>query len=373
MVQRWLKTLAIFTASAALFSACQKTEYSKDEPLEPTYSPSLFVGSQNQILYALVPETGDKKWETNVRANMIASPVVMGNYLMVATVDSLYKLDVHTGKILRTYAFDNENLLSFTGTPYAQGDILFVTSRNGSVYSINIKSDQLNWKYDAGSPIESAPVLYNGQLIITAGAGGVHAVNALNGTPAWTSAVPSSAGATVSAPYIYIGGLDGALHALNATTGVSVWQYNPNTNSTILSSPVVYGGNIIFGSSDYNVYCIDSVAREPRWVFETGNRVVSSPAAKDQIVYFGSYDYTFYAVDIIDGELKWKKKTEAIIKASPMVHQGTVYIGSFDKMLYAFDSSGTLRWSRNMDGLIETSPVLYDLDKAYYSSVTGFN
>ena len=105
MVQRWLKTVALFAAFATLVTACQKNDYSKDEPLEPKHSPSLFIGSQNQYLYALVPETGEKKWEANIGANIIASPVVVGEFLMVAATDSLYKLDLYSGKILKSYYF----------------------------------------------------------------------------------------------------------------------------------------------------------------------------------------------------------------------------------------------------------------------------
>lgn len=49
MLQRWLKTWAVLTVSGMLFSACQKQNYSKDEPLDPVYSPSLFISSQNQF------------------------------------------------------------------------------------------------------------------------------------------------------------------------------------------------------------------------------------------------------------------------------------------------------------------------------------
>lgn len=370
MVQRWLKTLVFFTISAMLVTACQKNDYSKDEPLKPKHTPSLFIGSQNQYLYALVPETGEKKWETNMKANIIASPVVVDEFLMVAAADSLYKLDLHTGAIIKSYSFDNENFISFTGTPVAQGKVLYVASQNGFLYAVDVQNDKLLWKYNAGNPIVSSPTLYNGQIIITSKK--VHSVNALNGTVAWTSTVESNSGATVSYPYVYVCGIDGAMYALDITSGITSWTFDPGTKSTILSSPLVYGGNIIFGSSDFKVYCIDSVAKIPRWVFETSDRVISSPYAKDQIVYFGSYDYNFYAVDIIDGDLKWKKQTGELIKSSPLVYEGTVYVGSFDKTIYAFDTSGDLRWKKNIDGLIETSPVLYDLDKAYYSSVTGF-
>lgn len=375
MVQRWLKTLAILSVSATLFTACQKSEYSKDEPLEPVNTPSLFIGSQNRYLYALKPETGEKKWEFNVGSNIIATPAVVSNkFLIVVGENVVYKLNVHNGKIEAKWDNFGEGFTGFVASPYVFGNTVYLATTNGKVFAINGDNSEQKWTYDAGAPIHAAPTLYNGQLIVAA-SDKVHAINVLNGTPSWTTPLPVSTSApVVSAPYVYVGGSDGTLYALDVSTGVVSWTYDPTPDpSTIMSPPVVYGGNVIFGCSDYNLYCIDSIAKQPRWVIKTEQRINGAPFAKDQIVYFGSYDFYFYAVDIIDGVVKWKYKTGKLVQSSPLVHQSTVYVGGYDKMLYAFDTSGSLRWKRDIDGAIETSPVLFDLSKTHYPAVTGFN
>ncbi len=373
MPQRWLKTLAAVTVSAVLLTACQKNDYSKDEPLPETFTPSLYIGSQNRYLYAFEPGTGVKKWEFNMHANLQATPVVVGEYLIVPTEDTLFKMDAKRGAVLKAYEFfpPATHLTSFISSPAFQGSVIYAATTTGTVYAIDTKDDKLLWTYNAGGNITSSITIYDGQLIFS-GAGKVHSVAAINGVATWTTALPVDfSSPAVAAPYVYVGANDGKLYALDITTGTSKWTYA--TGAPIQSSPMVYGGNIIFGSNDYNVYCVDSVAKKERWIYKTADRVISSPYGSDQVVYFGSYDYYFYAVNVIDGSLKWRFKTGALVKSSPLVKDGMVYVGGFDKQLYAFDTTGALKWQKSIDGIIETSPVIYDLEKGYYPTISGMS
>lgn len=379
MLQRWMITLVVSTVSCVLLTGCDPKKYSPDEPLPDVYTPSLFISSQNQYLYALDPKTGVKKWEVNVGGEVKGAPLVLGKYLIVPAVDTIYKLNVNTGAILKRYDYGGATA-SFVSSPAGKGTVFYIGSLDGNMYAIDAETDLLKWTYTSGAApgtgISSSPLIYNGTVIFGAGDGSVHAVNETNGTLAWKTAVGAATDNIISSPvlslpYLYVGGADGTLYALDPTTGANLWNYPTLDGSPILSSPAVYGGNIIFGCSDFRLYCIDSTAKQARWIVKTGDRILSSPFGMDQIVYVGGYDYYFYAYNIIDGTLKWKFKTGALVKSSPLVNEGYVYIGGYDKNFYAFDTTGAMKWSTRINGLIETSPVLYDLNKAYYPSVSG--
>jgi outer membrane protein assembly factor BamB len=388
MLQRWLKTLVVFTFSASLLVSCkQKKDYSKDEPLEPSYSPSVFIGSQNQYVYALNPETGEKKWEYNLKTDIVAVPVVFNKkYLVAAKPDSLVVLDVNSGKVIKNISIPGLNLeasfIQESGQYLIGSYISDVPSGAGNYFRTDLEKliqigylDPAFTKLYSSTVTSSTPTIYNGMIYI-AGKGEVRAYNLLTPfTGGWVSPLPSAgtiaSSPVVSFPYVYVGGRDGNLYALNISDGTVGWTFS--TGGQILSSPIVYGGNIIFGSNDYNLYCLDSAAKAPRWVVTTGNSVVSSPFAYNQVVYFASQDYSLYAVDIIDGAVKWQFPTKDLVNSSPVAHGNTVYISSFDKNLYAFDTTGVLKWSRNIDGVIRTSPVLYDLNNVYYPAISGMS
>jgi outer membrane protein assembly factor BamB len=53
---------------------------------------------------------------------------------------------------------------------------------------------------------------------------------------------------------VYVGGDDGNLYALNATTGTMLWSFT--TQALVTSSPAVANGVVYVGSDDNNLYAI---------------------------------------------------------------------------------------------------------------------
>lgn len=379
MLQRWMKTVAFLAITAVLFTACRKSEFSPDDPLPKVYSPMVFTTSQNNFLYALNPSTGVKIWELKLPVQGLqATPVVIGDYMYLA-MDSLYKVDVKKGEMIKVYSFPNAQFDSFYSTPLVDGNILYLGSLKDTLYSFDVSNETLRWKVNTANEIYSSPIAHQNNVIVATAGGEIIAYDKNTGTLVWkyTSAgnsflaSPTIGSATNGTSFVYAGGVDGKLHVLDALTGTMKWTYNPGTGGAIVSSPIAYGGNIVFGSYDYYVYCIDTLGKKERWKFKTNDRVVSSPFGDNNVIYIGSYDYNMYALNIIDGTERWKFKTNALVKTSPLVYEGTVYFGSFDKYLYAVDTSGKLRWSHNTNGLIESSPSIWDLSKGFYPSTSG--
>lgn len=370
MLQRWIKNIFVFTAATVFFASCTEKTFSPDLPLEEEFTPSVYVGSQNQFLLALNPNTGEKKWELDLETNLKSTPLVLGDRLVVSTDRGLMVIDPNNGTLLKVY----NNVISTESSPTGAGDMVYVGTDVGDLVAVNIATENIDWQFNTTGPVNSSPILHNG-ILYFASTQTVYALDVVSVTNNWQFAPAGGAtfysSPTINEPYVYIGCDDGNLYALNMQDGSVGWQYS--TPEPIKSSPIVYGGNIIFGSNDNKIYCIDSGARTPRWVYETRERVVSSPYGYNQVVYVGSYDYNFYAINIIDGTLKWKYNMNALVKSSPLVHDGTVYVGGFDKFVYAFDTSGILRWSNRINGAIETSPVLYDLEEGHYPAISGLS
>jgi eukaryotic-like serine/threonine-protein kinase len=169
------------------------------------------------------------------------------------------------------------------------------------------------------------------------------------------------------------------------------WQYK--TGAALVSSPIVSGDAIYFGSNDHNLYALDKQTGALRWKFPTKGRITATPAVVEGRVYFGSYDSQFYALDAAKGTLLWKFSTAGerhfsgshlhgaqpaaevvpdpfdVFLSSPAVVAGAVYFGSGDGNVYALDAaSGTLRWkfhtgedpdTHNQQG-IQSSAVVAD-------------
>ena len=153
---------------------------------------------------------------------------------------------------------------------------------------------------------------------------------------------------------IYFGSWDKCFYAFNPD-GSKKWQVQ--TAGEIVSSPGIGSdGTIYFGSHDKKFYALDGEGKR-KWEYETGGQIISSPAINgDESVYFTSVDGFFYALNF-DGTLHWRLRTGGITESSPVIAQdGTIYVGVNTELL-AIMADGKEKWRRQMDVLIDASPV----------------
>lgn len=142
---------------------------------------------------------------------------------------------------------------------------------------------------------------------------------------------------------------------------------------------------IYIGSTDGNLYAIESESDKQKWKFQAKSRVPSSPAVLNGTVYFTAYDGNLYAVDASTGVLKWKFQTGGERRfvgrhlhgvqpvaetmpdpfdcylSSPMVSNGAVFFGSGDSNVYSLNAeSGAVNWKFETGDLVHASPALAD-------------
>lgn len=372
----------LFIAVMVLGSSCKKN-FSNDDPFPPEYFPSLYIASDNKILYSYDINTLKKNWEFAADNEVKATPVIFDNsVIMVSYSGTIYKLDRITGKIVQ------ERKLSeiVDATPYVHEDKVIFCTRSGRV--IVLLGNDINaapvWQKTVSGPIKASPTvkqIEDSDNIAVIGAtmtGTVFALNIEDGATIWSRNIPASGGFYSSpdaSPYtIYLGGYnDGKVYSLKTLNGATNWTYT--TGGKITASPVSVGGNVMIGSWDRNFYSIDSLTGLERWKIVTGDKVESSAFYDNQYVYFGSNDQHLYCIDVINGIETWKRRTYGVIRSSPIVHNNKVYTGSWDKNLYInrTEDSGLVEGFIPINGLIETSPIIDAVTNVVYPTVSGNN
>jgi len=161
------------------------------------------------------------------------------------------------------------------------------------------------------------------------------------------------------------------------------WKFH--TGGMVIGSPAVVQGVIYVGSTDGNLYAIDSESGKLKWKFQAKSRVPSSPAVANGTVYFAAYNGTFYALDASTGALKWKFQTGGERRfagkhlhgvqpvaetmpdpfdcylSSPLVSNGAVYFGSGDGNVYSLNAaSGAVNWKFKTGDVVHASPAIAD-------------
>ena len=162
---------------------------------------------------------------------------------------------------------------------------------------------------------------------------------------------------------VFVGSMDGDLHAIDLATGTSRWTYK--AADSIKSSPSVARGSVFFGDERGVFHAVDARTGEKRWVFQTDSGIVSSANVSDGKVLFGSYDNHLYSLSAADGALRWRVETEGFVHATPAVAElpgGAVAVSSGCDgflRLVRVDDGREVR-SVAMGGYVAASPAVRD-------------
>jgi outer membrane protein assembly factor BamB len=161
------------------------------------------------------------------------------------------------------------------------------------------------------------------------------------------------------------------------------WKFH--AGGMLFSSPAVSAGIVYVGSTDGNLYAVDTTSGTQKWKFDAKSRITSSPALAGGLVYFGAYDGAFYAVNIVDGKVKWKFQTAGerryagtqlhgsqpaaetmpdpfdFYLSSPVLWNGAIFFGSGDGNIYSLNAgSGALNWKFKTGDVVHASPAIAD-------------
>jgi len=433
MSHRLSSILLSLAIASFLFAACGK-KFSSDKPIPVSYYPSVIISSDNYVVYAINPSTGLKNWQFSMPWDSVGasgapfkpSAIVYHErvYLTAANSDTVYKLNANTGVLIAKLTVSGHTTVPFpshfftiVGTPIADGNLLYLATTNDTLYAIDTGTGATKWKFGTTgtdmSPFYASPVIYNNNIYVASlgsnpigGNGGhIYCINKtsgpdVNGNPIWDypgldsfSYASFISSPSISSPFIYAGSVsDSNMYSIflnpppppvAGTVPIPCplhWTFK--TGGNIYSSPTTYAGICIFGSDDFNVYCLDtavsSIAKHAaRWICPTGGQVRSSPIISNQSVYVASYDYYLYSLRIIDGRVpNWKYKTKGLIKSSPLPYNGSVYVASYDNYIYSVDTArGSLKWNYYVGGNIECSPCIDDLSSSNQinSGISGYN
>jgi hypothetical protein len=191
-----------------------------------------------------------------------------GTIYLGDTFGDMHALDAGSGKerwVFHTMgsALDNDTIgfdrKAIISSAIVQDDHLVFGSRDGFLYCLDRASGKLNWKFNHNiSWVISSPSVVNGRVITGTSDGHfVQAVDLATGHEVWRTygTAPLWSSPLVVGHDVYIGGNEGVLYCLDATTG----EKRPRpfcVDAKIFSSPVVSDSLLYFGADDGSLYCL---------------------------------------------------------------------------------------------------------------------
>jgi len=193
--------------------------------------------------------------------------------------------------------------------------------------------------------------------------------------PIWNFSPPTQVrptAPTAAGGLIFVGGDDGKLRAIDATTGKQKWSLL--TAGPILQPPTIHAGRAYVGSGDGYVYALEAQTGRLLWRFHVApydRRIMvygalsstwpvnSGVLVKDGVAYAAAgivdYDDTYVcALDARTGKLKWRNSSSGHL--NPALRKG-------------ISAQGTLTLAQGrlwLAGGNVVSPAAYDLETGHY-------
>jgi outer membrane protein assembly factor BamB len=232
------------------------------------------------------------------------------------------------------------------------------------------------WTFEAGSPMWAGPTLADGVVYVGGVDGTVHAIDARSARKRWAfrAGGPVRTRPTAAEGAVYVQADDGFLYKLAAASGEERWRVrvvekpivrlpfdDPKSRYDRFGSDVtVAGGRLYLGTHDGKVLALDPATGARVWDFAAGDAVLAAPAVDSGRVYVGSFDGHVYALDAATGTLRWKCFTQGAVVSTPAVAGDRIVVGNRAYDVLALDAkTGDVAWKRYVwFSWIESSAVV---------------
>ncbi len=265
--------------------------------------------------------------------------------------------------------------------------------------------DQLEekWTFSAGNPksggIEGAPAIVNGVVYVASLDKHLYALDLANGKQKWKVKLgPMKASPSVRGDHVYVGDLDGKFYCLKTADSSKVWEFE--AMGEITAGCNFHGTNVLVGSHDATLYCLDANGKKV-WEVRTdgpvngaaavigdvtfvagcdsilhildaktgkelgtvdlGGQAAATAAVVGDFAYVGTMANTVVAVDLKKKAKAWE--FAAAVRQQPFFGSAAagelVVAGSRDKKVYGLDpKTGKSVWTFPTEGQVDASPVI---------------
>jgi outer membrane protein assembly factor BamB len=293
-----------------------------------------------------------------------ATPLVWGGHVLVGTREGrLYALSLTDGTDELVAAHD----AALVATPAVVDDHLVVATVDGDVTGYALDGSEggveahRSWHHPGrvgtpGTGATAAPTVVDDRVVVAGADGRVHAFEGSTGESCWAAPYESGDGVTLAAPAVcdgsvYVANDAGTLHAIDVSDGTERWVRSLG-GERVVASPAVDDGRVVVGDVTGTLWVVDTASERIVAKDAVGTEIISSPALADG---------TAYVVSNVGGSVS-QSATKA--ERDPE-SEGHAVVTAFDVA-----GPGGRQWKRSLGAMSVSSPTLVD-DHLYVGTEAG--
>ncbi len=218
------------------------------------------LGDSKGTLYGIDVVQGRVVWRFKLSSSLTGKPVRVGDGVLVQTTDnSLYRIDAQGNKVWSFTTQQGGLGLYLSSTPLVFDGSVYALLSNGDAVSVDVATGTLLWrkqllldtdaamlrnlKAPQATPMHLEQVSFDGRslhdvVLFPFYQGDMFVLNRSNGDVLHREAISLKATPVLSEGVLYLADTHGMLTAMNADTGVPLWQQQ--VSSSELQGPVLW-------------------------------------------------------------------------------------------------------------------------------------
>jgi eukaryotic-like serine/threonine-protein kinase len=333
----------------------------------------VYTASNDGTLSALSIKNGHRLWQLTTKSAFFSTPIVQGTTIYAATVDgTFYAIDTRDG-VVRWQQMISPKGAKIWSSPIIAGNlVIFGTASQlsedpklpGQLVALDAATGKLRWRAyiePGGAPgggAWSSPAVVGNTVYVATGDpdDGVQAFSLYDGHLLWhwRSVVRDVADTDIGGgPTLYrdtqnrlrlaVGGKDGKIYSLDATTGRVLWS--TTVGAQVYSSPAFADGALyvvgVRGQSA-TAWKLSTSTGAPLWQHAIPVIVYASPAIAAHALYqdigngFTAGDGGVQVLDPAHGTLLQYVDLHSAVSSSAAVLPSWLFVGAHNGNLYAF-------------------------------------
>ena len=201
----------------------------------------------------------------------------------------------------------------------------------------------VHWERDTPGAMLAPPSVVDGRVYVTTEDGVVAALDGDTGATLWRYEIgsPSDSAPAVTGNAIYVGARNHRLLALNREDGALLWERN--LGNIVLGSAIVVDGTVYVGSTNGKLEALDAATGEPRWSTNIKGWVVGHPASDGSVVAAASLGERFITVDPETGRRRLVFYSGTPVVGGPVIADGRAYFVTNRGGVWAVDPAAVSR------------------------------
>ena len=265
----------------------------------------VFFGSGDTNIYALDEASGSLKWKFKTGDVVHASPAISAGVLYVGSWDSyFYALDAAKGKVKWRFKTGEDpkihNQVGIQSSAALASGVVYFGCRDSNFYAVDAASGKQLWAFNnKGSWVIGSPAVRDGQVYFaTSDSGLIHVVDAKSGAPVFSldnKRWPIFSSPALASGFFYIGSHDGRLLAVDLQAKNFAWSFETDGRKKNGATYIKPDGSPHYEDAFFDFFYDDMVSGVQKMM--SVGAVLSSPVISGGTIYFGSMDGSIYALD----------------------------------------------------------------------------